>query len=342
MPKANGNRSDAWLAYKLRWKRRRLLLRAFRARRDLNPVADRTKHILGDNILAAMTVRNEISRLPYFLKHHRKIGVDHFLIVDNDSTDGTRDYLAAQPDISLWHTTQSYRQSRFGMDWLTWLQRRHAHGHWCLTLDADELFIFPHHERHSLQDLTAWLDKKSVPGIMALMLDMYPKGPPGAQPHVPGQDPIEVLPWFDADNYSAEIQPKLQNLWVRGGVRARKFFAQDPARAPTLNKTPLIKWNRSYTYFNSTHTILPRRLNELYQNPQLPTGILLHTKFMPTVVDKAIEEKNRKEHFNDPALYQTYYDGLIADPDLWHESSHRYIGWKQLESLGLMSQGDWN
>ena len=52
------------------------------------------------------------------LDHHRKLGVRHFLIVDNASTDGTAQLLD-QPDISLWTTSASYKASRFGMDWLT-------------------------------------------------------------------------------------------------------------------------------------------------------------------------------------------------------------------------------
>ena len=65
---------------------------------------DRTAAIRPGDILAFVTVRNEAQRLPYFLEHHRRLGVDHFLIVDNDSDDGSRDWLAGQPDVSLWDT----------------------------------------------------------------------------------------------------------------------------------------------------------------------------------------------------------------------------------------------
>ena len=37
-------------------------------------------------------------------------GRDHFLIVDNDSSDGSGDYLADQPDVSLWHTSAATRR----------------------------------------------------------------------------------------------------------------------------------------------------------------------------------------------------------------------------------------
>ena len=109
------------MAYRLRWKRRRLLWRSYRKRRQLSVVADRTKQIGHGAILGFSTVRNEAVRLPFWLEHHRRLGVGHFLIVDNASDDGTPAFLADQPDVSLWHTDDSYRMSRFGVDWLTWL-----------------------------------------------------------------------------------------------------------------------------------------------------------------------------------------------------------------------------
>ncbi len=331
------------LAYRLRWVRRRLLFRALRKRRQLITVKDRTAQIAADDILLASTMRNEIIRLPHFLAHHRQLGVKHFLIVDNDSDDGTSDYLAQQPDVSLWSTRHSYRLSRFGVDWLTWLQIRHAHNHWCLTLDADEIFIYPHHDTRSLPALVGWLEQNNCKSFGALMLDMYPKGPLRDQAYKPGEDPFETLDWFDGGNYMIQRQPKLENLWIQGGVRARRFFADNPRRAPTMGKTPLVKWNRRYAYVSSTHSLLPKRLNHVYddQGGEKISGILLHTKFLPFVIEKSQEEKKRGEHFANSALYERYYEELTDNPDLWCDSSTQLVNWRQLEAMGLMSKGNW-
>lgn len=337
-----------WLAeastkYRLRWKRRRLLFRALRKRRQLSPVIDRTAQIAPGAILAASTVRNEAVRLPYFLEHHRKLGVQHFLFVDNASDDGTREYLAQQPDVSLWSTPESYRLSRFGLDWLTWLMIRHAHGHWCLTLDADEILIYPHHDTRPLPALIEWLERTGRSSFGTMMLDMYPKGPVKAQEYRAGEDPFEALCWFDAGNYMIQKQPAHQNLWIQGGVRARCFFAEEPRRAPTMGKVPLVKWNRRYVYINSTHALLPRDLNRVYDEGggEETSGLLLHTKFLHTIVDKSAEEKERGEHFANSALYESYYDALVENPDLWCEASTRLKSWRQLEAMGLMSRGNW-
>ncbi len=112
--------------YRLRLRRKRLLWRAFRKRRQLSPVTQRMQGLRRQPILLFSTMRNERVRLPYFLDYYRKLGVDHFLVVDNGSTDGTRDYLADQPDVSLWETGAGYKQSRFGMDWIMHLLRRYG------------------------------------------------------------------------------------------------------------------------------------------------------------------------------------------------------------------------
>ena len=143
IPESSGLISSLSHAYRNRLRRRRFLLLAFRRRRELEPVADRTAAIRKGDVLCFACVRNEAQRLPHFLAHNRSLGVRHFLVVDNDSTDSTARLLDDQPDISVWRTRASYKASRFGMDWLTWLMLRHGHGHWCLTLDADEILFAP-------------------------------------------------------------------------------------------------------------------------------------------------------------------------------------------------------
>lgn len=335
--------AEASIIYRLRWKRRRLLIRALRKRRQLSPVIDRTAQIAPGDILGASTVRNEIVRLPYFLDHHRKLGVAHFLFVDNGSNDGTREFLARQADVSLWSTPKSYRLSRFGLDWLTWLQIKHAHGHWCLTLDADEILIYPHHDTRPLPALVDWLERTGRRSFGTLMLDMYPKGPVQAQEYRPGEDPFTTLCWFDSGNYVIQKQPVLQNLWIQGGARARAFFADNPRRAPTMGKVPLVKWHWRYVYVNSAHALLPRWLNRVYDEDggEETSGIILHTKFLHTIVEKSAEEKGRREHFANSDLYDAYYDALLTNPELWCERSTKLISWRQLEAMGLMSRGNW-
>ena len=330
-------------AYRLRLRRKRCHLRAWRRGRELQPVQDRTLLLRPDGILLLSTLRNERVRLPYFLRYYRNLGVDHFLIVDNDSDDGSREYLAKQKDVSLWTTKGSYKRSHFGVDWLNHLQRRHCHGHWCLTVDVDEFLIYPFCETRPLRALTDWLDASAIRSFSAMLLDMYPKGPVNAQPYAEDQDPFEIAQYFDSGNYAIKRNAWQGNLWIQGGPRARTFFADAPAKAPALNKTPLVKWHRSYAYESSTHMLLPRGLNLVYDQSggEKASGCLLHAKFLDTFSAKAAEEMDRRQHYANSAEYKAYADGLAAQPDFWCKWSEKYINWRQLEILGLMSKGNW-
>ena len=330
-------------SYGLRLQRKRWRLRAFRKRRELKRVADRTGLIRSGDILLFCTQRNEHIRLPYFLKYYRQMGVGHFFFVDNDSEDGSLDYLADQPDCSVWSTRASYKRARFGVDWLNWLQRKYAHGHWALTVDPDEFLVYPFCDTRPLRALTDWLDASSIKSFSAMLLDMYPKGRLDEQPYQVGQNPMEIASWFDSGNYSISRNHSFTNLWIQGGARSRVFFPDEPDRAPALNKVPLVKWDRKYTYVSSTHMLLPRGLNQVYDEwgGEKASGVLLHAKFLNTFSEKASEELERGQHYAASVEYKAYAENLKDNPQLWCKWSEKYINWRQLEILGLMSKGNW-
>ncbi len=330
-------------SYGMRWRRKYAQWRAYRKHFSLRSVLDNTSNIKQGDILLFSTMRNESIRLPYFLSYYRSLGVSHFLIVDNDSDDGGREYLARQEDVSLWTTKASYRRSRFGVDWLNWLQRKYAHDHWSLVVDPDELFVYPFCDTRPIRALTDWLESSGVRSFGAMLLDMYPKGRIDAVSYKAGQDPVEIASWFDPGNYVIERNPSYWNLWIQGGPRARMFFPDLPKKAPALNKIPLVKWDKKYAYVSSTHTLLPRGLNLTYDQwgGEKASGVLLHTKFLDTFGDKATEELERKQHYSGSVEYKAYAEKIQVDPDLWCNWSEKYINWRQLEILGLMSKGNW-
>ena len=331
------------VSYWLRLRRKRLLIRAWRKGRGLRAIEDRTATIENRDILVFTTLRNELVRLPYFLNYYRGLGVGHFLIVDNGSDDGSAEFLARQSDVSVWNTNDSYKRARFGMDWLNWLLRSHGHGHWCLTVDPDEFMVFPFCDTRSLPALTDWLQASGIRSFGAMLVDMYPRGSIDAEPYRAGQDPFEIAQWFDPGNYTISRNQRFHNLWIQGGPRARVFFRDDPANAPALNKIPLVHWDRRYTYASSTHALLPRGLNLVYDEwgGEKASGCLLHAKFLSTFSGKAEEELVRRQHYAGSREYRAYHARLKEKPEFWTRWSEKYINWRQLEALGLMSKGNW-
>lgn len=327
----------------LRAKRRGLQVRAIRKGRELRCAVDRTAQIRPDAILLFCTLRNELIRLPYFFTYYRNLGIDHFFFVDNGSDDGTAEYLADQPDVSVWHTEASYKAARFGSDWINYLQARHGHDHWTLVVDADEFFVFPHSDVRPIRALTDWLDSSSIKSFSAMLLDMYSKEPITDVAYQAGQNPFDILQWFDPGNYLIRRDRRHGNLWIQGGPRLRALFAHDPSRAPALNKIPLVRWKRSYVYISSTHSLLPRGLNRVFDEwgGEKVSGCLLHAKFLDLLDSKTREELVRKQHYAGGREYRAYRARIEAGESFWTPTSEQYEGWRQLERLGLMSSGGW-
>lgn len=327
----------------MRLRRKRRILRGMRKSRELRPVQDNTGRIRPSDILLVCTFRNEKIRLPYFLKYYRNLGVNHFLFVDNDSDDGVQTYLRGMKDVSLWFTKASYKKATFGVDWMNHLLRKYGHNHWALVVDPDEFFVYPFCDSRPVRALTDWLDSSQIRSFSSMLLDVYPKGKIDEQIYREGQDPLDIAHWFDSGNYSISRNLTYGNLWIQGGPRARVFFADQPKKAPALNKTPLVRWHRRYAFVSSTHMLLPRGLNQVYETNggEKASGVLLHTKFLSTFSDKASEEIKRKQHYKGSVEYKAYANGLEDQPELWCKWSERYINWRQLEILGLMSKGNW-
>lgn len=327
----------------MRLRRKRRVLRCLRKRRELKPVSVKTNAIQRRDVLLVCVMRNEKIRLSYFLDYYRKLGINHFLFVDNASDDGSLEYLADQPDVSVWRADASYKRASFGVDWSNYLLRKYAHRHWVLTVDPDEFFIYPFCDTRPIRALTDWLDGCAVRSFSAMLIDMYPEGPVADATYTEGQNPFEIANWFDAGNYTITKNPTYGNLWIQGGPRARVFFRDTPRKAPALNKIPLVKWDRRYVYVSSTHSLLPRGLNQVYDEwgGEKTSGALLHAKLISTLSEKASEELQRRQHYRGSGEYRAYAEHLVENPVFWCDKSEAYINWRQLEILGLMSKGNW-
>jgi hypothetical protein len=98
-----------------------------------------------------------------------------------------------------------------------------------------------------------------------------------------------------------------------------------------------------YTYVSSTHTLLPRGLNLVYDEwgGKRPRASCC-TPSSCHLPEKSAEELERGQHYAASAEYKAYAEGLARiNPDLWCRWSEKYINWRQLEILGLMSKGNW-
>lgn len=179
-------------------------------------------------VLCVMVVRNEATRLPAVLEHHEALGVSEFLVVDNDSEDDTRQILRKRANVTVFETKERY-DTGFGMDWSMALLNEHAVGRWCLLIDADELFVYPHCEQVDVSKLCTFLEYEGHEALSALVVDMYGSTPIRSTGYAAGQSLFEASPYFDpAESYVfwEEARPNIDPGWgATGGPRARLFWS---------------------------------------------------------------------------------------------------------------------
>jgi hypothetical protein len=197
----------------------------------MNSVRQATqREIPKTGVLCLALAHNEAPLVEDFLRHHRKLGVAHFLIVDDNSTDRTADMLREQEDVTLFTPVDStYKTHK--VTWRSEILDSIAAGRWVLVPDMDELFVFPFCERRSLSSFIAHLDQEGAEAVFAPMVDMYADAPLTRALYWPGDSMLAAFPFFDADGYRL-IPAKRKHRWkfppppldLYGGARERLFY----------------------------------------------------------------------------------------------------------------------
>ncbi len=283
-------------------------------------------------VFACLVVRNEAVRLPSTLAHYRALGVDRFLVIDNDSDDGSRELLESAPDVHLFVTSDSYAGSGCGGNWINAVLSAHAEGHWVVTSDADELLIYPHYETVDLPSFCRFLDGDGARAVFCLMLDMYSDRPLAQTVLAPSGSLLKTCPFFDRGPYRLFRHDICPYAMAFGGPRARLFRERlsGERRPPQISKVPLVRWGADSRYVASTHHMTPTPLART-------TGVLLHFKFLSDFAERAEVEAARGEHFAGAREYRDYRDlvrgglsSLMADASVRFEES------AQLVALAIM------
>lgn len=300
----------------------------------LEPVARTDVEIGRDETVAVVGLRDEVGRLPAFLDHHRRLGIDRFLVVDDDSSDGSLEFLARQPDVALWHTAGSYRGANCGAVWWDLMVRRYVRGNWTLIVDADEHFLFPDCETRAIASLCEELDEAGASAYRAILLDLYPEGPLSEAVIEPGHDPLTVLRWFDRDWYRVRrpfVGPRNDQVNHWGGVRAR-IFGDDSIGSYLLDKIPLLRPRDGEVFMSGMHWI-DRDADEISGG----RGVLAHLKYDSTFAALVEREADRGEHAGGARVHRHIAGRLTPDQRFFDAmQSVRFEDTGRLVHFGIM------
>jgi hypothetical protein len=308
--------------------------RAF-AQYRLTRVDDNELSIAPGEVLCCATVRDEADRLPFFLDYYERLGVDRFLVIDNESRDETRELLLDRPNVHLWRTDMHYARANYGMAWIEVVLRAYGRDHWCLVVDADEMLYYPELETRSLHDLCASLDQQGSTALPAVLLDMYSDGPLRDATCHPGKNPLEICRFFDRDfchSHQEHATPWRNIDGFSGGVRRRVFGDETDV---FLSKVPLIRYTDDQILFAGMHgTDVPG------EQVAYERGALLHVKFTARFVERLEEEiQSRSEWSAQSEPYSRYESMLNERPNLslYHPlHSVELRESRQLAALGIM------
>jgi len=276
---------------------------------DLKRVDSRPVFDNRDEIRAFMVVGNDMLRLESVLKHHRQLGVGRFFVVDRGSTDGTLDHLAAAPDVHVFSATGDV-----GMTAINALLDKYGDGHWSLTIDADELFIYPHYEELELRLFCRYLDHVKAQAVPCVSIDMYAASPIRDSVHRPGAPLPGTCGYFDAAPYDMIRTPDCPYFEIHGGLRRRAFGEKPIHQSPVLSRVPLVRWKSGMRYLRGTGNMTPVTLANIL-------GALLRFEFLSDFADR-------------PEDGMALGGGLSTN--LYSDASVRFENSAQLVELGLM------
>lgn len=275
-------------------------------------------------LLLFVTLVNAIDYLSWFLDHYRALGVDHFFIIDNGSTDGTLERLCEEADVSVFSNRESFARSAFGVLWVNHLMQRFGVGHWCFHVDSDEAFVFSDHGgRRSLRDLLSYCDGRGFCSVPAIEVDMYPQHLDAAA----GTDPFKSSCYFDTDYVTvrSELPPYVM---IQGGIRQRLT-----GLALSMQKSPLVRMTPDVRYIECNHSTTHLPVADV-------SGALLHYKFVGDIKRRIEGAISRAEHFAGAISYRRL--GSAIGPGRWGDSllsshSRLYDGPHSLGSHGLIN-----
>jgi hypothetical protein len=251
-------------------------------------------------VVVVAVMRNEKVMLPHFLAHYRKLGVSCFVVVDNLSTDGTRETLLEQPDVVLYSADTEYKGSHYGVSWQQAVLGNHCLGKWVLVADADELLVYDDCESRPLPALVEEAQVQGCDAVRVVMIDMYPEGEL-AQADLERHDPFEVAGCFDAQPLVAWNLGRgafSNTTPLMSALRHRLMPEGDPALF-TTQKFALFRYQPWVRVSEGLHFAAG------LQVASCPAWFA-HFKYHAAFQAKVVAEVQRKQHFNSAEEYRKY------------------------------------
>ncbi len=177
-----------------------------------------------DSIVAILKVKDEAHRLPFLLAYHRWLGVDHFVVLNNRSSDNTAEMLRKEHDVSVIDAPGEFRGPNGYRAWIRSIIETSPPERWHLILDADELLVAPPWRQGGLRLTIKALEAEGADVASAVMVDCYPESFMHSAADAAAIVPWLRSPWFDSGPYGRWRTRKRKVSPTYSGVRERLFW----------------------------------------------------------------------------------------------------------------------
>jgi hypothetical protein len=261
--------------------------------------------LMNADLCIVSVVRNEIAMLPHFLNHYRSVGVETFIMVDNLSDDGSREYILKQPDVILYSADTNYNKSHYGVLWQQAVISNNCLNKWALIADMDEFLVFPDMENQNLATYLQRVEEDGHDCVQVNVVDMYPRGDLSLA-DFKKNPPFKCAPYFDREatnSYVISGGAYSNHTPMVNGLRHR-LNPDAPAGAYTCQKYPLIKYKPWMMFSDGLHNARGMRVS--------PDPIYFaHFKYHSCLKEKTLIEIERGQHYNDAIEYRQYLSLLV-------------------------------
>lgn len=253
------------------------------------------------SVLLFAFCRNEINKLPLFLKYYRDLGVSAFFIADNGSDDGSFEYLSEQKDVQLFRTFESFRQSEYGVSWLNEMIKQYGDDYWLIHVDIDEVLIYPNCENIGVVEFTQQLEVEKANIVRGMVIEMFPKKLEDS--YINQQQYLHHQQPYFYNDYAIFHSINPPYIDPRGGILSMLMNG----KYMLYSKTPIIKGNQGIKYLISSHVVTPSIISK-------QSCAVLHFKFLDNFYDKFKIEIERNEHASNSSSYKSYLNAVSELP----------------------------
>lgn len=267
------------------------------------------------NSEAAVTclVKNGEFYIESFIVHYQRMGFRHIFFLDNGSTDQTIPIAKKHKDVTIYTTTLPVGKFQAVLKKIMAIKM--VSGGWCLDVDIDEYFDYPHSNIINLNKFLNYLNNHNYNSVLTQMLDMFSDKPLSYLKNKQNEDIKSVYRFYDltqikkinyykdpiAMKYGKDNEITNSNIHLfYGGIR-KSLYGIDCL----LSKHSLFSRQEKIELFTHVHFLNSSKVADI-------SCVLLHFKLTSNAYETSLQ--NKKSFSGTSYGYSDFIELLINQP----------------------------